>query len=73
MKNVIVTGGAGFIGSNFVRYLLEVEPQVMILNLDALTYAGSLENLVNLPDPDRHKFIEGNICDKDLVNRLFKE
>jgi len=73
MKNVLVTGGAGFIGSNFVRYLLEVESQVMILNLDALTYAGSLENLENLPDPERHKIIEGNICDKDLVNRLFKE
>jgi len=73
MKKVLVTGGAGFIGSNFVRCLLEVEPQVMIVNLDALTYAGSLENLLNLPDPDRHEFIKGDICDKDLVNRLFKE
>ena len=73
MKNVLVTGGAGFIGSNFVCYLLEVDTQIMIVNLDALTYAGSLENLANLPDPDRHKFIKGNICDKDLVNRLFKE
>ena len=45
MKNVLITGGAGFIGSNFVRYLLDAEPQVQILNLDALTYAGSLENL----------------------------
>ena len=73
MKNVLVTGGAGFIGSNFVRYLLEIEPQVMIVNLDDLTYAGSPENLINLPDPDRHKFVKGDICDRDLVNRLFKE
>ena len=45
MQNVLVTGGAGFIGSNFVRYLLRVEPEVRIVNLDALTYAGSQENL----------------------------
>ena len=51
MHNVLVTGGAGFIGSNFVRYLLQVEPEVHIVNLDALTYAGSLENLKELPDP----------------------
>ena len=50
MKNILVTGGAGFIGSNFVRYLLEAEPDVHIVNLDALTYAGSLENLKDLPD-----------------------
>ena len=49
MKNVLVTGGAGFIGSNFVRYLLDVDSQVQIVNLDALTYAGSLENLKDLP------------------------
>ena len=50
MQNVLVTGGAGFIGSNFVRYLLKAEPQVRIINLDALTYAGSLENLKDLSD-----------------------
>ncbi len=53
-KNVLVTGGAGFIGSNFVRYLLSADPQVHIVNLDALTYAGSAENLKDLPDPARH-------------------
>ncbi|MHB9110949.1 MAG: dTDP-glucose 4,6-dehydratase [Armatimonadota bacterium] len=69
MKNVLVTGGAGFIGSNFVRYLLEVEPRVQVVNLDALTYAGSLENLKDLP-VDRHTFVQGDICDRDLVRDL---
>ena len=71
MRNVLVTGGAGFIGSNFVHYLLKTEPDVRVINLDALTYAGNLENLRDLPDPRRHEFIEGNICDKALVNEIF--
>ena len=70
MKNVLVTGGAGFIGSNFVRYLLKNQPDVQIYNLDALTYAGSLLNLENLPDPARHHFIKGDICDRKLVDEL---
>ncbi len=73
MKNVLVTGGAGFIGSNFIRHLLQAEPQVQIFNLDALTYAGSRENLKALPEPERHTFIEGSICDRaqvaDLLSR----
>jgi dTDP-glucose 4,6-dehydratase len=73
MKNVLVTGGAGFIGSNFVRYLLKAEPQVKIVNLDALTYAGSLENLQDLPNPSRHIFVRGDICDSKLVERLMRE
>lgn len=73
MKNVLVTGGAGFIGSNFVRFLLEHESTIHIYNLDALTYAGRLENLSHLPDPSRHTFIHGDICDKALVERLFRE
>ncbi len=73
MQNVLVTGGAGFIGANFVRYLLATEPEVHIYNLDALTYAGSLENLKDLPDPARHTFIQGDICDAGLVNRLMVE
>ncbi|MGB5845569.1 MAG: GDP-mannose 4,6-dehydratase, partial [Anaerolineales bacterium] len=63
MRNVLVTGGAGFIGSNFVRFLLNEEPDVKIVNLDALTYAGSLENLRDLPDPSRYQFVHGSIND----------
>jgi dTDP-glucose 4,6-dehydratase len=73
MKNTLITGGAGFIGANFVRYLLNAEPGAHIYNLDALTYAGSLENLKDLPDPSRHTFIEGDICDAELVNRIMAE
>ncbi len=72
MKNILVTGGAGFIGSNFVHFILQREPQVSVVNLDALTYAGSLENLRQLPDPDRHAFVHGEITDRDLVNELLR-
>lgn len=70
MESILVTGGAGFIGSNFVRYLLEVEPQVKIINLDVLSYAGTMENLRDLPDPSRHIFVKGDICDRILVDDL---
>jgi dTDP-glucose 4,6-dehydratase len=73
MQNVLVTGGAGFIGSNFVRYLQQAEPDVTIINLDILTYAGSLENLKELPDPDRHVFVQGDICDRALVEALLHQ
>jgi dTDP-glucose 4,6-dehydratase len=73
MKNVLVTGGAGFIGSNFVRYLLAARPNLQVFNLDALTYAGSLENLKELPDQDRYQFIQGDIGDFDMVQRLLSE
>jgi dTDP-glucose 4,6-dehydratase len=69
-RNVLVTGGAGFIGSNFVRFLLNAEKDLHIYNLDALTYAGNLDNLADLPDPARHTFIRGNICDRELVNEV---
>lgn len=72
MKNVLVTGGAGFIGSNFVRFLLQHEPEVRVINLDALTYAGSLENLQHLPDEGRHEFIHGDICDRALVEDVLR-
>jgi dTDP-glucose 4,6-dehydratase len=71
MKHILVTGGAGFIGSNFIHYLLRTDPEVEIVNLDALTYAGSLENLKNLPDPKRHTFVKGDITDRALVDELF--
>ncbi len=70
MKNVLVTGGAGFIGSNFIHYLLETDSEVRIVNLDALTYAGSLENLKNLPNSERHTFIQGNITDRVLLDQI---
>lgn len=72
MHNYLVTGGAGFIGSNFVRYVLQVDPDAQLTNLDALTYAGSLENLKNLPDPQRHTFVQGDICDRAQVDELLR-
>lgn len=73
MKNILVTGGAGFIGSNFIRYLLAIEKDVRIFNLDALTYAGSEANLIDLPDPDRHTLIVGDICDRELIDHTLAE
>lgn len=73
MKNVLVTGGAGFIGSNFVRFILDREPDIQLINLDALTYAGSLENLKDLPGADRHQFIKGDICDAELIKKVLKK
>ena len=73
MKNVLVTGGAGFIGSNFVRFLLTAYADTQVLNLDALTYAGSLENLKELPNADHYQFIQGDIGDFDMVQRLISE
>jgi dTDP-glucose 4,6-dehydratase len=70
-KTVLVTGGAGFIGSNFVRFLLDRYPDVRIVNLDALTYAGNLDNLRDLGCDARHEFIRGDIRDKDLVRDIF--
>ena len=72
-RNVLVTGGAGFIGCNHVRYLLSSDPEIRIVNLDLLTYAGSLDNLRDLPNPARHHFVQGDICDRPLVDRLLRE
>jgi dTDP-glucose 4,6-dehydratase len=71
-SRILVTGGAGFIGSNFVRFVLRTQPDVFILNLDLLTYAGSLENLKELPSPDRYEFIKGDICDQPQVEGLLR-
>ena len=71
MKNILVTGGAGFIGSNFVHYILKKEPDCKIVNLDALTYSGNLSNLAAIADSPRYSFVKGNVCDKELLNRMF--
>ena len=70
---ILVTGGAGFIGSNFIHALLRAEPRVRVVNLDLLTYAGRLENLEGLNDPARHTFVRGDICDRELVDRILRE
>lgn len=71
--NMLVTGGAGFIGANFVRHMLATDEKIRIVNLDLLTYAGSMENLEELPDELRHIFVKGDICDRALVDRLLRE
>lgn len=73
MQNVLITGGAGFIGSNFARYLLKTEAKVQVTNLDALTYAGSLENLKDLPDAERHTFVKGDITDTEFIGDLLRK
>ncbi|MBU0646223.1 dTDP-glucose 4,6-dehydratase [Patescibacteria group bacterium] len=70
---LLVTGGAGFIGSNFIHYLRRVHPEYDIVNLDKLTYAGNLENLKSLDQDPRYQFVKGDICDRDLVFDLVKD
>ena len=70
MVSYLITGGAGFIGSNYVRYLLKTYADIRIVNLDLLTYAGRPENL---PEDPRHIFVRGDACDRKLVSRLFSE
>src|SRR5205807_852953 len=67
MPTVLVTGGCGFIGSNFVRYLLETHPELHVANFDCLTYAGNLANLSDLADHPRYCFIKGDITNRDQV------
>ena len=69
---ILVTGGAGFIGSNFIKHWLKKYPDDNIINLDALTYAGNLENLREVENNENYKFIKGDICDIDLVNEIVK-
>ena len=73
MKNVIVTGGAGFIGSNFVKYILNENKTVRIINIDKLTYAGNLENLKDIENSDRYVFKKIDICDKNEIEKIIDE
>ena len=73
MTTLLVTGGAGFIGSCFVRHELKKHPDYKIINLDALTYCGNIENLKDIENNPNYKFVHGNICDKKLVRDLISE
>ena len=70
---ILVTGGAGFIGSNFIRYFLQKYSQYQIINLDKLTYAGNLDNLSDVENRPNYRFVKGDICDSELVNKIVKD
>lgn len=72
-KSILLTGTAGFIGSNFVPYFLEKYPNYNLINLDLLTYAGNLENLAECEGNPRYKFIKGDICNRELIEFIFSE
>lgn len=71
MKHILVTGGAGFIGSNFVPYFIENNPNYHLVNLDALTYAGNLDNVKEVETHPRYTFVKGDICDSNFIKELF--
>ena len=73
MEHILVTGGAGFIGSNFVPYFLESNSNSHLVNLDALTYAGNLDNLKEIENHERYTFVKGDICDRGLIESLFEK
>jgi len=72
-KSILITGGAGFIGSNFVRHLLSSSDRADLINLDKLTYAGSLTNLEGLQTKQNYTFVKGDICNADLLKQLFMQ
>ncbi len=73
VKSILITGGAGFIGSNFVPYFAQKYPQYHIINLDKLTYAGNLDNLKECEGMPNYTFVQGDICDESLIDNLFKK
>ena len=72
MKNILVTGGAGFIGSHLVRLLVNKYPKYHIINMDILTYAGNLENLKDIEDKENYTFVKCDICDIESVKQVFE-
>jgi dTDP-glucose 4,6-dehydratase len=72
MKTILVTGGAGFIGSNFVKLMLEKHPEYKIINIDALTYAGNLENLKDIDGNPNYEFIKVDIRDREKIKEIFE-
>ncbi len=74
MKTYLVTGGAGFIGSNYINYMFKkYDNEIRIINVDVLTYAGNLENLRDVENRDNYRFIKADICDRDVINKIFEE
>ena len=73
MKTILITGGCGFIGSNFIRLALKSLPDATIINLDKLTYAGNLINLTGVEDNPRYRFVKGDICDATTIHSLFSQ
>jgi len=73
MNKILVTGGAGFIGSNFILYMINKYPELEVVNLDKLTYAGNLENLKHVEDNKKYKFIHGDICDRKKVEEAMRD
>ena len=72
-RRYLVTGGAGFIGSNLILRLIRTRPEIEVVNLDLLTYAGKTENLAEVAEHPRYRFVRGDICDATLVSRLMRE
>ena len=71
--NILITGGAGFIGSNFVFHMLDTYPEYRIICLDKLTYAGNLSTLASVMDNPQFRFVKADICDREAVDRIFEE
>ena len=73
MKKILITGGAGFIGSNFIHYILDHRKKIQVTNFDSLTYSGNLDNLKDIQDSENYRFIKGDICSEESINCLFRE